>query len=103
MLLLNAGKKYDGRIVTAILSRVDASKACGLHPGSDAAEAQEIEVKRLSEGMTLASDLRLTDGRLLLAKGARMKMSSLETVRRLNAHGLVEKHVWIQRVNDGKT
>jgi response regulator RpfG family c-di-GMP phosphodiesterase len=98
LLHLNAGKKYDGRIVSAILSHVDRSKACSLDPETDAAEALEIEVKRLSEGMVLASDLRLTDGRLLLAKGARMKLSSLETVRRLNAHGLVEKHVWINKI-----
>ena len=49
------------------------------------------------EGMVLASDLRLTDGRLLMARGTRLKMSAIETIRGLNGRGLVNRLIWICR------
>jgi response regulator RpfG family c-di-GMP phosphodiesterase len=96
-LQLNSNKKYAGRITSLLLKHVGQTRAESVHTGSDAPDVLEIDVRRLLEGMVLASDLKLTDGRMLLSRGTRLKMSSIETIRALNGRGLVSRLIWICR------
>ena len=93
LLVLHSRKKYDFRIVTAILKHGEDVPADTAHPGVETSGISEVDVDRLAEGMVLASDLRLKDGRLLLARDSRLKATSIDSIRRLYAHGLVGKRI----------
>jgi response regulator RpfG family c-di-GMP phosphodiesterase len=86
-----AGGRYD-REVAASLRKVLQGAATEAAAPVAAAPVQ-VEIGQLSEGMELACDLRLKDGRLLLARGTPMKGSSIESLHRLHAHGLVESRI----------
>jgi len=95
IILLGVHQKYDIEVVTKLMKRVGEIRTTG--------EAKEQKGKRISlsdldelkEGMVLVRDLRVKDGRLLLAKGMTLKESSIESIRRIWEHELIEKWIYV--------
>jgi response regulator RpfG family c-di-GMP phosphodiesterase len=92
-ILRGAGSRYDMRVVDALLKVLErgAVEKNGSEGGVRA--PSWVEISQLAEGMVLSCDLRLKDGRLLLARGSRIKSSSIESLQRLFAHRLVESKI----------
>jgi response regulator RpfG family c-di-GMP phosphodiesterase len=89
-LLLNVNTKYDFRVITVFLKTIKRPD------GTECANAPvdaNVAIHRLCEGMVLSSDLRLTDGRLLLASGTKLRMESIQSIRRLHSHQLIHDKV----------
>lgn len=94
-MLLAGAHKYDAAVVAALVNRIEHRKA-SLGGGARASEILTVEVGRLQEGMTLAADLRINDGKLLLlAGGSRLNPASIAIISKMRSHGLVEDRVWI--------
>ena len=49
----------------------------------------------LKEGMVMARDLRVKDGRLLLGKGMSLKETSIGSIRRLAERELIEDNIYV--------
>lgn len=89
-LQLHANTKYDSWVITAFLKtiqRTDRAKC------ADAPAVVSVAIPRLCEGMELSSDLRLRDGRLLLASGTKLRMQSIQSIRRLHSYQLIQDRV----------
>lgn len=80
-LLIGIKKKYDTEVVTALIKSIRKSKK--IDP-TFVAGLDEIKA-----GMVLMEDLRLNDGRLLLTKGTKLKVSSVESIKSIGARGLI--------------
>jgi response regulator RpfG family c-di-GMP phosphodiesterase len=80
-LLIGSKQKYDGAVVTALLTKVRESKK--IDPTFD------VELDRIKAGMILMADLRLNDGRLLLTKGTQLKETSIDSIKSIGARGLI--------------
>ena len=89
-LLSHANTKYDFRVIAAFLKtiqRTDGAECAG------APIVVSVSVSKLCEGMVLSSDLRLTDGRLLLPSGTKLRMESIQSIRRLFSYQLIQDKV----------
>ena len=108
-ILRGAGSRYDLRVVGSLLKFIERGAVLDSSREGRLGAPLWVEIGQLAEGMELSCDLRLKDGRLLLARGARIKRSSIESLRRLSSHGLVESKISVHitrsepafRVNDG--
>jgi hypothetical protein len=89
-LLLHADAKYDLRVITAFLKTIQRTDRAEC---ADAPGVVSVAIFRLCEGMELSSDLRLRDGRLLLARGIKLKMQSIQSIRRLHSYQLIQDKV----------
>lgn len=106
-----AGSRYDLRVVGALLKFIERGAVLASISEGGPGAPLWVEIGQLAEGMVLSCDLRLKDGRLLLARGARIKRSSIESLRRLFSHGLVESKIPVRigraeptfRINDGSS
>ncbi len=49
----------------------------------------------LKEGVVMARNLRVKDGRLLLGKGMTLKEASIDSIRKLAEKGLIEDNVYV--------
>ena len=53
------------------------------------------DLDKLKEGMVMARNLRIKDGRLLLGIGMIIKKTSIESIRMLAEKGLLEDNVYV--------
>nr|WP_281432332.1 HD domain-containing phosphohydrolase [Desulfatitalea alkaliphila] len=84
-LLLEAGKKYDVKVVNALIAQL----------GTVGRELPEmaLPLDRLQADMVLIQDLRLKDGRLLLTRGARLTASSIRSIQTIGQRGMIDETV----------
>jgi response regulator RpfG family c-di-GMP phosphodiesterase len=81
-IVAGAGKRYDGVIVRHFLKSI----------GSDTTKQtiNQLAYNLLKEGMVLAQDLRLKDGRLLLTRGTTLGEGSLQSIQTIGNRGMIE-------------
>jgi response regulator RpfG family c-di-GMP phosphodiesterase len=89
-LLLYANTKYDFRVITTFLKTIERPEGAEC---ADGPKAVSVDIPRLCEGMVLSSDLRLRDGRLLLACGTKLRIQSIQSIRRLHSYQLIQDKV----------
>jgi response regulator RpfG family c-di-GMP phosphodiesterase len=93
--LLGGKHRYDPVVVAALVNRLEHRKA-NQGTGADKTVIQAVEIGRLREGMFLATDLKINDGKLLLlAGGSRLNPASIAIIRKMVSHGLLEDRVWV--------
>jgi response regulator RpfG family c-di-GMP phosphodiesterase len=80
-LLLDSNQKYDMEVVAALVQVIHKSK--NIDP------SYSVRVDEIRAGMVLMEDLRLTDGRLLLTKGTRLKESTVQSVQTIAERGMI--------------
>ena len=95
VILLGAHQKYDIEVVTKLMTRIgEARKAL--------VSGQQVEkrillnkLNELKEGMVMARDLRIKDGRLLLGKDMTLKETSIASIRKLAERKLIEDNIYV--------
>jgi len=95
ILLRGAHKRYDFEVVTHLIKKTGASEKTAQAKQSKESRAQCVGFDKLQEGMVLMGDLRLKDGRLLLANGTVLKKTAIDTIRRLGERRLINEYVFI--------
>lgn len=80
-LLLGCNEKYDVEVVSTLIKKVRESK--NLDP------ILMVRLDQMKAGMVLMEDLKLKDGRLLLAKGTKLKGASVESIQSIGERGLI--------------
>ncbi len=55
-----------------------------------------VPLAELQEGMVLAKNLRIEDGRILFVKDAKLSESSLESIQKLATRGLIKDHIHVR-------
>ncbi len=80
-LLMETKKKYDAKVVTALIKCIKKSK--NIDP------TFVTELNNIKAGMVLMEDLRLNDGRLLLTKGTKLKGTSVDSIKSIGERGLI--------------
>lgn len=84
-LLMEAGQKYDRKVVAALIEQLGTVRR--KLPG------MTLPLDRLQENMVLMEDLRLNDGRLLLTRGARLTASSIRSIQTIGRRGMIDETV----------
>jgi response regulator RpfG family c-di-GMP phosphodiesterase len=92
-ILQGAGSRYDLRIIGSLLKVLDVWEREGRLADPDGGGPSVVELDQLTEGMVVSADLRLNDGRLLLARGSKLKAATIESLKRLRAYRLVESKI----------
>lgn len=87
-LLMESNKKYNPEIVTHIIKRINQNP-------KDSKDIIMISLENLEEGMVLAKNLRLKDGRLLLEKGTIIKKRSINPLQDVAKRHLLDNQVAI--------
>jgi response regulator RpfG family c-di-GMP phosphodiesterase len=80
-LLIDSNQKYDMEVVSALIQVIRKSK--NIDP------SYTIGLDEIKAGMVLMDDLRLTDGRLLLTKGTRLKESTIQSIQTIGERGMI--------------
>ena len=89
IILLGANRKYDISVVTKLMKIAKEAKLSEEEKKRDFL----ISYKDLKEGMVLAQDIRLKDGRILLASGTKIKKSSISSVQKLGEIKLIDDRI----------
>ena len=89
IILLGAHRKYDINVVTKLIKIAQEAK---LSKG-EKKEDIWITYNELKEGMVLSQDIRLKDGRILLASGTKVKKSSISSVYKLGENKLIDDRI----------
>ena len=97
MLLFGIGKQYDEDIVNHLIRIVNQPDEIAAVKEQDADAIVRVGIEELKEGMKLVTDLRLIDGRLLLAKHSELSSKSIETLQNLARNSLIESEIYITR------
>ena len=87
LLLMRANLWFDMEVVTRLLQIASN--------GTGHAAVRLIEAEALTSEMTLARDLKLRDGRLLLAKGTGINAKLADAVRRVVASGMMDDRIFV--------
>ena len=95
IILVGASQKYDLEVVAKLMKIVEVP--------SEADEISEEKLTRtllfnpedLKPGMVLEKDLRIKDGRLLLAKGATLKDSAVNIIQRFAEKDLLKGKICV--------
>ncbi len=93
LLLRRAHKWYGIKVVAKLLERVRA-RSCE-DAADEGKEQMVIDLDRLEPGMTLARDLRLSDGRLLLLGGTELSEERIRSIQNLGRSQLIKAHVFV--------
>lgn len=80
-ILMEANQKYDVEVVSALIKTLRKTRK--IMP------TYTLGLEKLKAGMVLMEDLRLTDGRLLLTKGTKLKDASIVSIRSIGERGLI--------------
>lgn len=91
-LFLDVGQKYDAQVVATLISTINKPQK--------STSPYVIDLQALATGMTLMKDLRRKDGRLLLAKGMKLRPSTLRVIQIALDHGLINGKISIHRPDD---
>ncbi len=86
---LGAYQKYDINVVIKLIKIAKEAKLSKKENKQD----MWISYKKLKEGMVLTRDLRLKDGRLLLAGGMKVKKSSISSIQKLGENKLIDDRI----------
>lgn len=87
LIIEGGGKRYDGAIVRYFL------KSIGSSPIKNT--TNKLAINLLKEGMIIAEDLRLKDGRLLLTRGTRLSKGALKSINTIGSQGMIEGNILI--------
>lgn len=93
ILLKDVGRKYDSDVVNVLLKKISENRKF--------APTCIIKTGKLTEGMVLMEDLRLKDGRLLLARKTRLKSSAVEAIAKIASRGMLPGKIKVA-VADGQ-
>ena len=90
IIMLGAHHKYDINVITKLLKKAGEARSF-----EEEKKKQDmwISYNELKEGMVLARDLRLKDGRLLLARGMKVKKSSIGSIQKLGENKLINNRI----------
>ena len=88
-ILMKASQKYDMEVVSALIKTLRKSKKI--------LPTYTLSLEELEAGMVLMEDLRLTDGRLLLTKGTKLKGSSIVSIRSIGERGLIAERLTVSK------
>ena len=95
IILLGANQKYDIEVVTKLMKKVEEARKAGKTGEKREKQILLTDLDKLKEGMVMARNLRINDGRLLLGKGMTIKKSSIKSIRKLAEKGLLEDNVYV--------
>ncbi|MEJ2038228.1 MAG: response regulator [Desulfosarcinaceae bacterium] len=84
-ILMEANQRYDMEVVSALIKSLRKAKKV--------LPTYSLSLTELKEGMMLMEDLRLTDGRLLLTKGTKLKGTSIASIKSIGERGLLTGHL----------
>ena len=93
IILLGAYRKYDINVVTKLITKAGEAKPSEEENKEEKKQDLWIGYEELKEGMVLARDLRLKDGRLLLTRGMKVKKSSISSVHKLGENKLIDDRI----------
>jgi response regulator RpfG family c-di-GMP phosphodiesterase len=80
-MLVGSNQKYDMKVVSALIQVIRKSK--NIDP------SYTIGLQEMQVGMALMEDLRLSDGRLLLTKGTRLKETTIQSIQTIGQRGMI--------------
>jgi response regulator RpfG family c-di-GMP phosphodiesterase len=86
-LLIESNRKYDADVVTALIKVIRKSK--NIDP------SYVVSLKEIEAGMVLMEDLRLSDGRLLLTKGTKLKETTTQTIQSIGERGMLPEKLLV--------
>ena len=98
VIMLEANQKYDIEVVTTLIKKTGEARAV------EKAEKQQepkkglpkwVEINSLKEGMILAEDLRIKDGRLLMVKYTTLNKKSIKSILDLWKHKMLDDKISI--------
>ena len=92
IILLGAYQKYDINVVTKLIKKVEEAKL-SKKKNKEKKRDMLIGYNELKEGMVLSQDIRLKDGRILLASGTKVKKSSISSVYKLGENKLIDDRI----------
>ncbi len=95
IILLGANEKYDVEVVTKLTKKVQESRSIKDAEKQKIGQTFFIDLEGLKEGMVLVDDLRLTDGRLLLVKGTRLKDSLITAIKSIGGRQAVDNEIHV--------
>lgn len=87
LLLKDADGKYDAGVVRALIRVIHQKK--NIDP-TDLVRLDDLKV-----GMVLMEDLRLEGGRLLITKGTKLVVASVQTLQGLGSRGLIPSEIFV--------
>ena len=93
IILLGAYQKYDIGVVTKLIKRAGKAKSSEKENKEEKKQDLWISYEEVKEGMVLARDIRLKDGRILLASGTKVKKSSISSVHKLGENKLIDDQI----------
>ena len=83
-------KKYDIDVVTKLIKIVGKAK---LFKKEKKGQDMWIGYEKVKEGMVLAKDIRLKDGRILLGRGMKVKKLSISSIQKLGKYKLIDDRI----------
>ena len=89
IILLGAYRKYDISVVAKLIEIAKKEKLSEEKKKED----MWISYNELKEGMVLAQNIRLKDGRILLGKGMKVKKASIDSVQKLGENKLIDDRI----------
>ena len=92
IILLGAYQKYDICVVTKLIKKVEEAKL-SKKENKEKKQDMWISYNELKEGMVLSRDIRLKDGRILLASGTKVKKLSVDSVQKLGENKLIDDQI----------
>jgi response regulator RpfG family c-di-GMP phosphodiesterase len=92
IILFGAYQKYDITVVTKLIKKAEEAKA-SKKENKEKKQDMWIGYNELKEGMVIAEDIRLKDGRILLASGTKIKKSSISSVQKLGENKLIDDRI----------
>ncbi len=96
ILLQRTKKRYDPQVVTILTKIISEPRKAEMSADQSDVQTRWIQLTELKKGMVLATDLRINDGRLLLAKGSILKEASIKSIQSLGANQLIDNEIFIQ-------
>jgi len=95
IIFLGVHHKYDMEVVTKLTQELDESGTVNNTRDQRGKYTLLVDLDELKEGMALAADLRIRDGRLLLVKGTQLNKPSIESIQRLGKRQAIDNRIYI--------
>ena len=95
IIFIGVHHKYDIEVVTKLLQELGESGTINNTKNQRGKYTLLVDLDELKEGMALATDLRIQDGRLLLVKGTKLNKLSIESIQRLGKRQAIDKRIYI--------
>ncbi len=93
IIMLGAYQKYDIGVVAKLIKIAGNSQLFKKTNKEEKKQNRWIDYNELKEGMIMAQDLRLKDGRLLLARGMKVKKLSISSIQKLGEKKLINDRI----------